>query len=219
MASMVAQRFDSRLVTLRLHPTDAGADTQAGMDETFSFRAPPLPLRRRVNGRVVKGVAAAVVLLTVLALFTQWVVESERRSEARAPLAVTDEPMIGMMQGVPAEETAGAPSLPGMDSQARAQARTALEHARRALDGKGTIAEAGPGQLAASQRSLTFTDGPSPAPGIVSVAVAGRRWAAAVMGLSGTCYWVSLAPSGTSFGTGEVCTGVAALGARDPSWR
>jgi hypothetical protein len=106
-----------------------------------------------------------------------------------------------------------------MDSPARAQARTALEHARRALHGKGTIAEAGPGQLAASQGALIFTDGPSPAPGIVSVAVAGRHWAAAVMGLSGTCYWVSLAPSGTSFGTGELCTGVAALGARDPSWR
>ncbi len=50
------------------------------------------------------------------------------------------------------------------------------------MHGKGSITDAGPGQLSAIERSLVFTDGPSQAPGIVSVATAGRRWAAAVHG-------------------------------------
>lgn len=186
------------------------------MDETFSFRAPPVPLHRRVDRRVVKAVAVGLVLLTALTVFTRWVVDSERRSEARAAEGATDETMIGMMQGAPVEEVEA--DAQTVDAPARAEARSALDAAREAMHGKGSIADAGPGRLGTIERSLVFTDGPSPAPGIVSVATAGQRWAAAVMGHSGTCYWVALGPHGAEFGTGELCTGIAALSASDPRW-
>ena len=186
------------------------------MDETFSFRAPPLPLRRRVDPRVVKTVVVALVLLTALTVFSRWVIDSERRSEARAAEGVTDEPMIGMMQGAPVEDAIV--QVDTVDAPARADARSALDAAREAMHGKGSITDAGPGQLSAIERSLVFTDGPSPAPGIVSVATAGERWAAAVMGDSGTCYWVALGSHGAEFGSGDLCTGIAALSSRDSGW-
>ena len=110
------------------------------------------------------------------------------------------------------------PALPVVDAPARADARTALATAREAARGRSTFADAGPGQLSALERSLIFTDGPSPAPGIVSVAASGGRWAGAVMGTSGTCYWVRLGHTGTTFGSGELCTGFAALSADDAAW-
>ena len=60
--------------------------------------------------------------------------------------------------------------LPAMDVPARADATSALGAARDAMRGKRTVDDAGPGQLSEIERSLIFTDGPSPAPGIVSVA-------------------------------------------------
>jgi hypothetical protein len=194
-----------------------GADTELGMDESFSFRAPPLPLRRRVDLRVVKAVVVALVLLTALTVFSRWVIDSEHRSEARAAGLATDVPMIGMMHGTSVEEV-DVPSVLTTDAPARADAKTALETARHAMHGKGSIVDAGPGQLSAIERSLVFTDGPSAAPGIISVATAGERWAAAVMGDSGTCYWVSLDPGGAAFGTGDLCTGIAALSASAAGW-
>ena len=52
----------------------------------------------------------------------------------------------------------------------------------------------------------------------MSVAASGGRWAGAVMGTSGTCYWVRLGHTGTTFGSGELCTGFAALSADDTAW-
>ncbi len=44
-------------------------------------------------------------------------------------------------------------------------------------------------------------------------------WAAAEMSYSGTCFWIKDdATTGTTFGSGEPCTGSAALGASDTSW-
>jgi hypothetical protein len=218
MGSMVAQAGGCVEPShVRLHLARGGADTEPGMDETFSFRAPPLPLRRRIDLRVVRRVVVASVILTSIVVFSRWVIDSERRSEARAAQRTTDEAMIGMMQGAPVETT-DVEAQVTIDAPARADARTALETAREAMHGKGSIMDAGPGQLSAIERSLTFTDGPSQAPGIVSVAIAGERWAAAVQGDSGTCYWVALGPRGAEFGSGDLCTGIAALSANDPGW-
>jgi hypothetical protein len=202
---------------LVLHPIVPGADTALGMDEGFSFRAAPVPLRRRIDLRVVKAVAVGAVVLCAVIAFSRWVIDSERRSEAIADAHLSDQPVVGMIQGATVEDGLDA-VLPAMDVPARADAASALEAARNAMRGKRTVDDAGPGQLSEIERSLTFTDGPSPAPGIVSVAVSGGRWAAAVKGASGVCYWVSLAPGGASFGSGELCTGLAALSASDASW-
>ena len=186
------------------------------MDESFSFRAAPVPLRRRIDLRVVKAVAVGAIVLCAVTAFSRWVIDSERRSQAVAVPARSDQSVVGMMPAAPVED--GIAVLPAMDMPARADATSALEAARDAMRGKRTVDDAGPGQLSEIERSLTFTDGPSPAPGIVSVAVSGGRWAAAVKGASGMCYWISLTPSGASFGSGELCTGLAALAANDASW-
>jgi hypothetical protein len=52
-------------------------------------------------------------------------------------------------------------------------------------------------------------------PGIVSVAADRDAWAAAVLGPSGTCYWIRTDANGlVATGTSSECTGLAAL-ARD----
>lgn len=188
------------------------------MDDTFSFSAPAVPLRRRTDPRAVKLALVGLVLLLGLATFSRWVIESERRSEAKAASTSVDDRAVGLIIGT--EPTAGVaePPSPVIDAPARADARTALAAARETAQGRATIADAGPGQLSGIERSLIFTDGPSPAPGIVSVAISGRTWAAAVMGASGSCYWVRLGPHGTAYGSGSPCTGTAALAATGSRW-
>jgi hypothetical protein len=87
------------------------------------------------------------------------------------------------------------------------------------LSSQGSLAAAGPSELARSQPSLVFVDGPSTAGSIISVLATGSSWAAATMAPSGTCYWIRLdADAATAYGTGTTCTGRAALAAADPSW-
>jgi hypothetical protein len=188
------------------------------MDDTFSFRAPPVPLHRRVDARAVKVAVTGLVLLSSVVAFSRWVIESERRSETRAAAHATGEPAVGLIAGAEVDEVAS-PTLPVLDGPARADARTALAAAREAMRGRGTVVDAGPAQLSAIEGSLTFTDGPSPAPGIVSVAARGDDWAAAVMGASGQCYWVKIGANGSAFGTGSLCTGIVALSADAPVWQ
>jgi hypothetical protein len=188
------------------------------MDDTFSYRAAPMPIHRRINARGIKLTVLFTVALCSVVAFSRWVVDSERRSEAAAATGGIDQPVVGMLPGIDAVDAEAASSLPVLDAPARADARTALGTAREAMRGRATAAEAGPGQLSTIERSLVFTDGPSPAPGIVSVATVGGRWAGAVMGASGTCYWVSAGPSGVTYGSGESCTGTAALTATETGW-
>ena len=79
--------------------------------------------------------------------------------------------------------------------------------------------DAGPERLSEIVKRLIFVDGPSPAPGVVSVASTREAWAAAVMGSSGACYWLRYsAQTGPRTAPTEACTGHAALSAADPSW-
>jgi hypothetical protein len=189
------------------------------MDDTFSFRAAPLPLRRRIDPRRIKLAVVGLLVVASVVAFSTWVIDSERRSEAKVTTPTIDAPLIGHFDGADAEVALEAAALPIVDAPARADARTALATAREAARGRATFADAGPGQLSAIDSSLTFTDGPSPAPGIVSVANVGGRWAAAVMGTSGTCYWIRSGHVGTTFGSSDIlCTGLAALSADDTAW-
>lgn len=190
------------------------------MDQTFNFRADPVPLRRRLRPRAIVLAVVAFVVLSGFVSFTRWIVESERRSIERAEAAEASGSIVGTISGTDATRAADVDDdRPAIDATARADARTALHAARRAAAGRSTLLDAGPGRLTPPASSLIFVDGPSRAPGVVSVAATRETWGAAVMGPSGTCYLVRFAHGeGVTYGTGGSCTGDAALRARDRTW-
>ena len=69
---------------------------------------------------------------------------------------------------------------------------------------------------------VTFTDGPSQAPSIVSIATTGDAWAAAVLSDVGTCWQMRVNAGGrVRYGNASedvACTGAAALDVADSSW-
>jgi len=73
--------------------------------------------------------------------------------------------------------------------------------------------------LSAYDPSVTFTSGPSMGPTSIAYAAAEEAFGAAVRSDSGTCWWVKTDVSGvTTYGSGSVCTGEAAMAAARPSW-
>lgn len=190
------------------------------MDQTFDFRAAPVPLHRRVDPRAVVLAVAAFLVLGGFVSFSRWVVDSERRSLERAERADAVTSIVGTISG--GDDSAAPSAVAGtqaIDAPARSDTREALDAARRAAAGRASFLDAGPGQLSSIARALVFVDGPSLVSGVVSVASTRGAWAAAVMGPSGTCYWLRFSPGdGPSYGTGEPCTGDAALAARADSW-
>lgn len=206
---------------VRLHLGRGPVDTHVGMDQSFGFRAARVPLHRRVSPRAIVLVVVGLALVVALCAFSRWVIVSERRSIDAASRPVDDSAIVGTMSGADAEPAtvAGASGRVSIDSTARADIRTAFAIARRAASGPATFLDAGPGQLAATGSPMIFVDGPSRAPGVVSVASTPDAWGAAVMGPSGTCYLLRLAPgNGLTYGTGGTCTGAKALTVTDPSW-
>ena len=189
------------------------------MDQTFDFRAAPVPLRRRVRPRAIALVVAGSVALSGLVWFSRLVIESERRSMERAEHAGAATSIVGTISGSDDEPTDPSSSTVAIDAAARSDALAALEAARRVASGRATFLDAGPERLSEIVKRLIFVDGPSPAPGVVSVASTREAWAAAVMGSSGACYWLRYsARDGAAYGTDGTCTGDAALSAADPSW-
>lgn len=191
------------------------------MDRTFNFRAARVPLRRRLNPRTVAFAVAAFVVLIGLVSFSVWVVGSERRSIERAARSDDASAMVGTIDGTDdaLDETSALAGRLAIDATARADARSALVVARRAAAGSATFLDAGPGQLGSMGSASIFVDGPSQAPGVVSVASTRDAWGAAVMGPSGMCYLLRFAPGdGVTYGTGRACTGAAALAVTATSW-
>lgn len=189
------------------------------MDQTFNFRAAPEPWHRRLNPRAIAFAVAAFLVVTGFVAFALWVAESERRSLERTADADVAAPMVGTMAGNDEMTTGDADPDHSIDAAARSAARTALNAARQAARGRATFLDAGPGQLTPLASELIFVDGPSQAPGVVSVASTRDVWGSAVMGPSGTCYLVRFSPvDGVSYGTGVGCTGGEALTIRGSSW-
>jgi hypothetical protein len=191
------------------------------MDQTFNFRAAPVPLHRRLSPRAIALVVVAVLVLCGLVSFSRWVIDSERQSVERAERAGTSSAIIGTIDGGgdPVEAVGPVSDQVAIDAAAQADVTSVLEVARRTAAGRSTFLDAGPGQLGAVASSLTVVDGPSQAPGVVSVASTTDIWGAAVMSPSGVCYLVRFAPgSGVTYGTGSACTGDEALSALQASW-
>jgi hypothetical protein len=77
----------------------------------------------------------------------------------------------------------------------------------------------GPADLAGVEPAFTYTDGPSPNPQTVSVAMQGSVAGLAAMSPSGTCFYLrDDEGGGITYGSGTGCTGTAALSATAPSW-
>jgi len=173
------------------------------MDDSFSYRA-TLSSGPRFEPWVIKSVAASAVLVLGIVLFARWVVASERESFARGVQQTMPSVHVGQIDG----------SIRGPETDADAEeaTRVALAAARAAIAGGGTLLAADPARLGELQPGYTFVDGPSTDPRIVSIAADRHAWAAAVLGPSGTCYWIRAHSDGSNeAGTSSVCTGEAIL--------
>jgi len=190
------------------------------MSDTFAFRGVPIPLRRRVSPRAVKVVAVVLVVGLAVSWFGRWVAASERASLQSAPRPPAAN-LVDTLSGAEVPAAVGAPAaVPPEDFQARATAHDALVAARHIAHGKVSVIEAGPAQLAEAVPGVTFADGPSAAPQVVSVAATGDAWAAAVMSATGRCFYLRLSAHGeVAYGSSTTdCTGVAALRAFGDAW-
>ena len=106
-----------------------------------------------------------------------------------------------------------------VDAQAKANAKGAASAASAAYQASNGFSTIGPDQLSLLDPDVTFTTDASTSASVVSVATAQAAWAAAVLGPSGTCYWIKIGGIGAvSYGTGSTCTGSAAMAADQPHW-
>ena len=201
----------------------------AHVSDIFTFIAPVMP-RRRAEPFAVKLAASGLVMFLLTSAFATFVVAQEHSADARhaaleARAAAEEQANANRLASITdaaGTDPAAANPVPGvaklLDGQARDAAERALAFARGAL-GRGDLGAAGVAQLADADPTLLFIEGASTAPTIVSVALSGGTWAAAVMGPSGACYGVSLDTQGVvRYDRSRPCTGQAALAAAGAAW-
>ena len=191
------------------------------MDDTFSFVAPVMP-RRQVDPFALRLAVAATVAVLLIGSFATFVIDHERAADARRValeerLVQQEQARVDALAAEAAEVDPAVTAL--LDAEARSSARLALGSAKELFAESSRWADAGPAQLTLAQPSFIYVDGPSTSPTVVSVDASGGRWSAAVMGPSGTCYWIATTISGpTRYGTGSLCTGLAAHAAANAGW-
>jgi hypothetical protein len=182
------------------------------MDETFAFIAPVMP-RRAVHPMAIRAAVASTVFVAAIGALGVFVIEHEQAADARRDALVAS---VAQAEAAQVREAATQASLPAgleasVDGAAAEAAEEALGYARAVLEADGSLAAAGPAELATVGSARLFVDGPSTAPSVVSVAATDSSWAAAVAGSDG-CVWVALsADGGVLRDVGEGCTGAAAL--------
>ena len=174
------------------------------MEDSFVYRT-TLPPGPRIEPWLVKCAVVLVVLALGIGLFARWVVASERASFARGHRRMLPSMSVGHLRGrSPWEPTRRLRRRPASRSLPLV-----------ALAGSGSFLAAEPARLSALQPGFTFVDGPSTTPTIVSVAAGRRVWAAAVLGPSGTCFWVRAHREGAvETGTSSTCTADSVLAFR-----
>jgi hypothetical protein len=184
------------------------------MDETFGYVAPVIP-RRAVHPLALRAGVAAMVVVALFGALGVFVTSQERAAdERRAALAAT----IAAQDAATAEQVAHDAAAMATDDVVEHSARAAAEDALAVALTELSLADAGPATLARHLDGLTFVDGLSTSPNVVSVAATDDAWAVAVMGM-GSCVWLRLDASGAvSRDRGGVCTGNAALGATNGEW-
>ena len=177
------------------------------------------------------GVRMTVMLAVVVALlvaFGSFVTAQQRASDVRRAAAVAQQQARDAVQtqAVAAQATgttdAAQPSTAAVSGLLDRQARSAAEASLAAaiqIAAAGSLDAAGPAALSAADHDLLFVDGASTAPSIVSVYTGAAGWAAAVRGAGDTCFWVAITSTGRArYGTGQACTGMAALAADRSAW-
>ena len=197
------------------------------MDEAFSLVAARMPRTRRISPFGVRMTAMLVVVVLLIAAFGAFVVDQQRAADRRRAALIADQEVTrqAQAQAVAAEGLGIDEAQPStqavaglLNGQARDAATSALAVAAQVAAGSSYDA-ARPAALAAHDPGLLYVDGPSTAPSVVSVYNGAAGWAAAVHGAGDTCYWVAVTPEGaTRYGTGSICTGMAALAADRPAW-
>jgi hypothetical protein len=188
--------------------------------ETFSYRAVPMPLRRRLRRRSVKVTVVVALILFGVASFARWVTDSERASFRALALHTSPPALISTIQGSgdTAEAIAAITTTP-QDIQAQNVAHQVMMAARH-LAARGSFADAGPAQLAKRLPAYTFVEGPSPIPQIVSVTAAAHGWAVAVAATTGRCFMIRVvAGNGVRYGSSsDGCSSAAAMHVTGTSW-
>jgi hypothetical protein len=177
------------------------------MEETFGFVAPVMP-RRSIHPLALRAAVISTVFVAVMGALVAFVVTQERAADERRSVLAAQ---TAAVEAAEAEEAARAAIEAAADDPIEAAALAAADDALALALSIPELGEAGPATLAAMGTSLTFVDGPSTAPSVVSVAATDEAWAAAVMGAEG-CVWVRLSSAGAiERSTGTPCTGDAVL--------
>lgn len=193
------------------------------MSDSFGFGEPakkwsdqemrPRPPRRGGQGggnfALTRGVIGVIAGLLALAMFIVIFAVMKSGGESAAQ----------------AEETAVAQIGVAQDTQAQVDLQTAYQTAMTLYE-SGDVGATGlpsftnitAADLAKAEPSLTYTEGASTGPDVISVKGSGSDWGAAALSSSGTCLWVHLSNGAVAFGSGTPCTGSAAMTASGSSW-
>jgi hypothetical protein len=105
------------------------------------------------------------------------------------------------------------------DAEAQTAVRNAVVAAKVAFTDSNSYAGVTPVVLSKIEPSFQYISGASTGSSVVSVATTPTDLGLAVMSGSGTCFYVHLSDAGAdAFGSGQQCTGSAALAASGPSF-
>lgn len=164
-------------------------------------------------------IAAGIVLAGIIVAFA--VIAT--RSEETGPITVVPQPSP-VLPTPPVEDIS--PITSATADPADASARTALQDTLAAASAihaeTGTYSDATSFELATRLPRYTFLPAsqPSGSAAQVSYYANGSTFSAAALDADGTCYWIKddRTTEVTSYGTGEPCTGNAALGSAADAW-
>ena len=182
-----------------------GEPAKKWSDSELTARGPRVPGGGRIGGRAV----VIVGLLVVAALVAAYLLFIRDAGESIADARSSAVGQIGNAQ----------------DLQAQVNLTNASQ-AAMALAAEGSIDPASGGYAVADVDALmemagggvSFTTGESLDPNSISVATAQNEWAAAALSESGTCLYIHMETDVVFYGSGEACTGQAAMSASDQAW-
>lgn len=180
------------------------------MSDAFNFGSPakrPAKLGTVQGRRVTAAFDARILLLSVGLILTAIVVFVVLRATGEAGSQVAgarSETMLAIDRA--------------SDAAAQGTLASAAVVAQTAWAEQGTF-PSDPAALAAFDPSVRFTGGASTGPTSIAMSAEDAAFAAAVRSDSGTCWWVRLDAAGaTTYGSGDTCTGQAAMSADAPTW-
>ena len=107
------------------------------------------------------------------------------------------------------------------DVQAQSSLSAALTSAKAAFVESASFEAADAEYLTSFGTGTSYVEGTtvSSGPTVVSVQVSAQAWGAAAMSRSGTCFWIrETVAGGTAYGSGDPCTGAAAMSATNGSF-